>query len=45
MRITARSRPGSGCSIDTTSPTSTPAMRTGWRSLTLFAVWKTALIS
>ncbi len=45
MVITARSEPGSGCSMATTWPTSTPAMRTGWRCLTLLAEWKTALIS
>ncbi len=45
IRITASSRPGSGCSIATTLPTSTPAMRTGWRSFTLLAERKTALTS
>ena len=41
----ARALPGSGCSTSTTSPTSTPAIRTGWRSLTLFEVVKAASIS
>ena len=35
--------PGSGCSTSTTLPTSTPAIRTGWRSFTLLAVRNTAL--
>jgi hypothetical protein len=42
---TTRCAPGSAASIETTLPTSTPAIRTGWPSLRLFAVWKTASIS
>ena len=45
IRISARGLPGSGCSIATTLPTSTPAIRTGWRCLTLLAEWNTALTS
>ena len=45
IRITARALPGSGCSMPTTWPTSTPAIRTGWRCFTLFAERNTALTS
>jgi hypothetical protein len=42
---TAPSPPGSRWRTSTTFPTSTPAIRTGWRSFTLFALRKTASIS